>query len=305
MSFEPEIQRPAYLPPDEAPRRPRVALMGEFSAGKSTLANLMIGTDPLPMQVVATQLPPVWISHGQGETVIVDLEGNETPCDLKTVRNLVPDDVAYIRFQCDEEILQMCDIIDMPGISDPNMSPDVWERIMPAADAVIWCSPSTQAWRQSEAAVWEGMDARVHGNSMLLLTRSDMLLTERDKAKVLKRVRNETEGLFSHVQLISLLQARDAQDDAEVLHRSGADEFVQTFLDLLDRLQKEINGADHAFHSPLAPAADKGTVSPDDEAAGESKVVPRRPVAKTSQRKAANDDQNSPPDLSKFTPKFS
>ena len=53
----------AYLTDAHGPRRPRIALMGEFSAGKSTLANLMVGSDPVPMQVVATQLPPVWIMH--------------------------------------------------------------------------------------------------------------------------------------------------------------------------------------------------------------------------------------------------
>ena len=305
MSTEPENTGPAYLPADTLPRKPRVALMGEFSAGKSTLANLMIGTDPLPMQVVATQLPPVWISHGQTETVIVDLEGDETPCDLNTVRDLVPDDVAYIRFKCTEEILQMCDIIDMPGISDPNMSSNVWERILPAADAVIWCSPSTQAWRQSEAAVWEGVAPHLHQNSMLLLTRADMLLTDRDRNKVLRRVQNETDGFFSHVQLISLLQARDADEDAELLERSGADAFVQVFLELLDRLNTEINGSDHAYATVHPRPADQQTAPAGEENAAENKVVPRRPVAKTSQRNAAPKGEPAPLDPAEFTPKFS
>ena len=45
-------------------RRPRVCLMGEFSAGKSTLSNLLLGAEALPVNVTATQLPPVWISEG-------------------------------------------------------------------------------------------------------------------------------------------------------------------------------------------------------------------------------------------------
>jgi len=32
-------------------RRPRIALMGEFSAGKSTLSNLLLGARPLPEKV--------------------------------------------------------------------------------------------------------------------------------------------------------------------------------------------------------------------------------------------------------------
>ena len=48
-------------------RKPRIALMGEFSAGKSTLANMLVGAQHLPVQVTATQLPPVWISQGNAQ----------------------------------------------------------------------------------------------------------------------------------------------------------------------------------------------------------------------------------------------
>ena len=54
----------------------------------------------------------------------------------------------------DTEILNLCDIVDMPGISDPNMDADVWRNMLHLADSIIWCTPATQAWRQSEAAVW-------------------------------------------------------------------------------------------------------------------------------------------------------
>ena len=55
-------ERPVMEP--VAQNRPCVALMGEFSAGKSTLSNLLIGTEALPVNVTATQLPPVWLSRG-------------------------------------------------------------------------------------------------------------------------------------------------------------------------------------------------------------------------------------------------
>ena len=40
-------------------RKPVIALMGEFSAGKSTLLNLLVGRNILPTQVTATRMPPV------------------------------------------------------------------------------------------------------------------------------------------------------------------------------------------------------------------------------------------------------
>ena len=53
---------PLVLEQPQDEKRPLVALMGEFSAGKSTLSNLLIGKQALPVNVTATQLPPVWMS---------------------------------------------------------------------------------------------------------------------------------------------------------------------------------------------------------------------------------------------------
>ena len=64
-------------------KRPRVALMGEFSAGKSTLSNLLIGKSALPVNVTATQLPPVWLSYGDDTPYRVDLNGEEFDIDLE------------------------------------------------------------------------------------------------------------------------------------------------------------------------------------------------------------------------------
>ena len=59
---------------------PRVAFMGEFSAGKSTAVNLVIGARLLPTAAVATQLPPVWIAHGpEPRDYALDAAGRWSP----------------------------------------------------------------------------------------------------------------------------------------------------------------------------------------------------------------------------------
>lgn len=295
--------KPAFWIEDDGPRLPRIALMGEFSAGKSTLANMMIGTNPLPVQVVATQLPPVWISYGDKPSVIVDLEGNQTPCDLETLSDIEPEEVAFIRFYCEQEILKSCEIIDMPGISDPNMDSAVWERIMPFADGILWCSPATQAWRRSEAAVWEEMEERVRAHSLLVLTRADMLHSEQDRSKVMRRVKSEAGTLFADILLISLALARDAEDDEELWAQSGADAFVARFLELLSTLAEGIDGA-APMQMPLGQ-----TEVPTAQAAKEEPVtggvVPRRPVPLRRTSRDASQDTSSEPNPLSFMPKFS
>lgn len=228
---------------DQDRQRPCIALMGEFSAGKSTLANLLIGTDPLPVQVVATQLPPVCISHGEEEPYCVDLEGQKKPINLGDLKSADLDDIAYIQIFCVEDLLLQCDLLDMPGISDPNMSSEVWRRMIDAADGVLWCSHATQAWRQSEAAVWAELSDELHAHSLLLLTRIDKLQSAEDRARVLKRVKKETAGLFKDVLPISLLLATKEQEDYEAWSQSGAEQFAERLVTLLSELNENLSVA--------------------------------------------------------------
>lgn len=250
---------------DNASRKPCIALMGEFSAGKSTLANLLIGSDPLPVQVIATQLPPVWISHGDAPAFRVDLDGNQFAIDLDNLAEAPLDETAYIKIFCDEELLLQCDLLDMPGISDPNMSSEVWQRMISKADGVLWCSHATQAWRQSEAAVWASLPPDLYQRSLLLLTRIDKITSERDRQKVIRRVRAETEGLFLECLPISLLQATAEQDDYDVWLKSGAEDFAKHLVDLLHSLSEDGGARPEGQSLPKAakPLRISGLVAPD------------------------------------------
>ena len=252
-------------------KRPVMALMGEFSAGKSTLANLLLGEGRSPVKVTATQLPPVWFSQGDGDAYAVDLQGEHTPVTMETLENVSVADTSHIRIFLQAEILEIMDIIDMPGNSDPNMSPEVWQRALHHADGVIWCTHATQAWRQSEAAVWDDLPPELHENSLLLLTRFDKILNDTDRARVLRRVKSETDGLFRGVFPVSLTQAMGAGDDIEAWNASGAEEFTQALLEIVLGVNGEAEGANEPI--PLHPAAD---------APSEPAVMPRR-VARRSE----------------------
>jgi len=226
----------------EGGRKPRIAIMGEFSSGKSTLSNLLIGSSPLPVKVTATQLPPVWMAHGDQAPFRENPEGETFPIDLDRLEDIALHDTSIIRIFMQADILEMCDIIDMPGISDPNMPPEIWERVIPNADAVMWCTHATQAWRQSEAAVWKSLPQTLFDKSYLLITRTDKLLNERDRQKVLKRVKRETEGLFAGIFPISLTRAIEAQDDPEQWVASGAEVFSQSLVELLEEISATLGG---------------------------------------------------------------
>ena len=233
LSTNDAVEAPAA---ENETRLPRVCLMGEFSAGKSTLSNLLIGTSALPVNVTATQLPPVWISHGTDAPYRVGLDGETYDVDLENLEDVNVEDTGHIRIFNQAKFLRMCDLIDMPGISDPNMAADVWQRMIHHADIVIWCSHATQAWRQSEAAVWSHMPKELHEKSILLLTRMDRILSERDRGRVVKRVQKEAGGMFREILPVSLIKAVEAGEDPRAWEESGAGALLST----LSRLVGEV-----------------------------------------------------------------
>ncbi|MEM1236215.1 MAG: hypothetical protein AAGI10_04530 [Pseudomonadota bacterium] len=211
-------------PYSELPKRiPRLALMGEFSAGKSTLANLLLGTPVSPVMATATQLPPIWYRSGIGSALVKRGSG-DVPFDFASINQTDMTEVHLIYHRLGARILSVAEVIDFPGTADPNMDLAVWKALIPQLDMVFWCTPAHQAWRQSEAALWEEMPEALKKRSALLVTRMDQVLTETAKARLLHRLRQEVENEFAAVLPVSLTgNPHDPQSKP-----SGLREAVQT-----------------------------------------------------------------------------
>ncbi len=282
-------------------RKPRIALMGEFSAGKSTLSNLLLGSRPLPEKVTATRLSPVWMASGSEPPYRIDVDGTEELVSIEHLEEIPVEETRVIRLSFESDILDVCDLIDFPGISDPNMSTDVVERMLEEVDAVLWCTHATQAWRQSEQAVWEQMPEEVRKRSILLITRFDKLTTERDRGRVLKRVQHETKGMFGGIFPISLLQALQAGEDYEKWDASGAGAFSDHLIEMVQELTVAVADKAESLYvigqrgETVVSAADSNAllltdpvVAGRDPSAGP--VVPRRVSAKSAQKVQALHD---------------
>ena len=214
-------------------QKPRLILMGEFSSGKSTLSNILLGGATLPTQVTATRLPPVHVTYGAPSAYALTHAGDVVEIDLANLSALTPEDFRSLHLTMQADTLELCDLVDMPGISDPNMPADTWDALARSTDHVIWCTHATQAWRQSEAAAWDRMRDATSGQNLLLVTQFDKLRSPRDRARVLGRVVAETTGKFSAVFPVSLLDAVAAGDDFDAWAESGAHAFMEHLVEIL------------------------------------------------------------------------
>lgn len=188
-------------------RKPRILIAGEFSAGKTELINGLLGAQVLPSNVVSTSLPPIWLTSAPTEPFRLALNGSKEP--LNGFNDVPVEDTQFCVVHNDAPILQHVDLIDTPGNSDPNIPPECWERMLSYCDAVIWCTNSVQAWRQSEKAVWQAADKRLLSHATLLMSHADRLPDEESARKVIRRVSRDAGEFFEHFMMASLLDQND------------------------------------------------------------------------------------------------
>lgn len=265
-------------------RKPVFALMGEFSAGKSTLMNFLLRKQALPTQVTATQLPPVWFSWGSQSAYIKRHDGSTEDITLDQLDGVGVNDAQFIRIFLEADILEAVDLIDTPGISDPKISTDVWQRAVGQANGVLWCTHATQAWRETERATWVSLPDRLQNNSLLLVTRADALGVK-DRQKVLRRVNREAGHLFNRSILFSArdaITARDKTGDAELWARSGGGKMIDSFLEITEQIMD--NRADQLARYQI-----------DKSLSDAPKVQPLRPAKQSDEAVTDQGVKNSEP----------
>lgn len=260
-----------------ASTKPRVLLLGEFSAGKSTLANILLGSAQSPVRVTATQMPPICYVNGADQPMRVTQDGEEIPIDVANVPRVPLEGTQFIRIPFEAPLLEEIDLIDMPGSSDPNMSTDIWNDLLPLADIVLWCTPATQAWRQSEAALWDTVAQTIKDRSLLLLTRIDKIGSATDRNRVMARVTQETRGLFRGVLPMSLVGTAE-----EPVSTTS-----QSMVPFMDALKDVIANPDRSSLAEAEPALNPQVI---ETATAQSTS---RPKPKISPRRVSSLDANT------------
>jgi hypothetical protein len=184
----------------------RVAILGEVNAGKSSLANLLAGIESLPTAVVsntriATLLyyarePEIWVAHRSGQRE-----------RLRSNASLPQQSIFRIEVGLPSTRLRAMQILDLPGLSDLRWGGSDLDLAFHQVDAALWCTMSTQAWKETERVAWSMLPARLHERGILVSTHCDLLRDPADRRKLLARLREEIGTSFRSIVLLSTLDA--------------------------------------------------------------------------------------------------
>jgi GTP-binding protein EngB required for normal cell division len=146
----------------ERSRPVRLAIVGEFNAGKSTFINALIGADVAPTGVLpttATLHHLRWAPDPFAKILFIDGEEPQERIvalgDLRAaLRGIDPATVRRVELRLPLASLVSVEILDTPGFNAPDpRHAHVARSAFEEADAAVWLLDATQAMKQSEREV--------------------------------------------------------------------------------------------------------------------------------------------------------
>ena len=189
----------------------RLAICGEVNAGKSSLANLLGRIESLPTAAISNTRFPTLLYYADEPEIwaVPDTPGRRVR--LRVDRKILPRSAFRLEVGLPSPGLRAAQILDLPGLAgpraDPSADPSQVDLAVHAVDAVVWCTVSTQAWKESERVAWSEMPARLRSRGLLVATHADLLANARDSEKLLTRLHSECDALFRDVVMVSTLNA--------------------------------------------------------------------------------------------------
>ncbi len=237
----------------ERERPLRLAVVGEFNAGKSTFLNALLGEDVAPTGVLPTTATLHWVAWAPDPFARIAVHGapdRVVPHDeLKATLSAITAEgarVERVHIYAPIERLKRVEVIDTPGFNAPD--PDhlaAARQAFEEAHVAIWLLDATHPLKESERRVL----AEVQGLGVpvqILANKADRL-KQGERERVMDHVREglAAVGLSSYAEPIAFsakLSLKGKLGDADALAASGWSEvealLAERFVDASERLKE-------------------------------------------------------------------
>ncbi len=208
-----------------ADRPLNLAVVGEFSAGKSTFVNALIGQEVLPSGPLPTTGVVTTIQRGDASGVVVGLEhGGRVNMGLDALAELGThtstssawlDAIRQLDVYVQSDELSGIVVIDTPGLNAPNQADqEVTQRILDEADAILWVSAADQLLSRTQQDVLKAYSSRYSHKSICVVSKVDLLRRpERELPALLKHAKAQLGDYFNAIVPASALRALEGSSE--------------------------------------------------------------------------------------------
>lgn len=237
-------------------KRFRLTVVGEFSQGKSTFLNALVGEEIQPVREIPCTGVVSVLRYGEQKRVICcykdghqedipieDYQEKASISEEAAIGNL-SDELAHCEI---EEIifehpdLDICssgvEIIDSPGLNEHPDREAITQKILKDTDAAIFITSASRCLAKSERDVIEGLKVTLNtglsdqpaNNLFILVNFWDLVQTEKGRNQIPKRIEENIQGkkpIISGENRIHYISAKLALD---AIVNNEHNEYIETF----------------------------------------------------------------------------
>lgn len=289
-----------------------VVVMGNFSAGKSTMINALIGKKVLPSYPMPTTAVMTELRYGDEKKIIlyprkgqnIDGHGDKpfaVPASEEAIEqyvtidndagiNVKPEDSVEIASKFEkmelywplEMLKNGVVIVDSPGLNDPYSNDVIVKNYLPRADAIIYALSTTAPYQGTDKAELTSLNQYGIKNIIFACTYWDMIRSEGERTANKTRTYCVSSAL-GHTDLgeasIHFLASKDGlhariEKDTDLWTESGYAEFEEYLQEYLTtrRGQDKVNNIAAAMEAQ-AEAMKKHAIILDENSKKDKKII--------------------------------
>ena len=241
----------------------RVAVVGEFSQGKSTLLNALLKEEIQPVRAIPCSGTVTILKYGEQKRVICRYkDGREEEIPLEQYHEkaaiseaaaldgisdeLATSEIKEIVFE--HPNLELCrhgvEIVDSPGLNEHPERSAITEQLIKDTDAVIFLTNASRLLTQGERELINELKTKINGgnnnapanNLFIVVNFMDLLCRETDRASVKERMTR-----FAHNNLIvegnNRIHFISAQAALNAMQGGYEDEYFNSFNCLTESIE--------------------------------------------------------------------
>ncbi|WP_334082865.1 dynamin family protein [Helicobacter typhlonius] len=237
----------------------KVAIIGQFSSGKSTFLNALLGQSILPSGVTPITSKVCHIAYGSDYTLeIVYKNGNITNKPLSYLSEVSEAEntkIAFYKLYAPLNLLKSINFLDTPGFNSINQSDtDTTNEVLENVDGIIWLTLIDNVGKQSEKDIINTHIRHYASKSLCVLNQKDRLKNQDEIDVSLNYAKKAFDGFFEDIIAISarnaLLSHNAKGEEAENLRADSNIESILAFLQNTIAPQAE-EAKSHSIHKHL------------------------------------------------------